>query len=144
MIIKERDVKYTDGIDNVNTSSFSHPWSKSLVEEDLKNPNSFYAIGIENERVVAYAGMTVIAGEANLTNIAVLPEERQKGLGEKLLAHLLEACAKKKFSLITLEVRKSNFPAISLYSRFGFETEGERKKYYSDNGEDALIMTKRF
>ena len=132
-----------DEIDEINRRCFSDPWSKSLLEQDTKNPNSFYAV-YKDDAVLGYAGMTVIAGEANITNVAVLPEERRRGIGKKLLGRLIEVCIENKFLLITLEVRKSNESAISLYESLGFITEGERKKYYSDNGEDALIMTKRF
>ena len=132
-----------DEIDEINRRCFSDPWSKALLEQDTKNPNSFYAV-YKEDTVSGYAGMTVIAGEANVTNVAVLPEMRRRGIGKKVLGRLIEICIENKFSLITLEVRKSNESAISLYESLGFIEEGERKKYYSDNGEDALIMTRRF
>lgn len=144
MIITDGQGVHADGIDCINRASFSLFWSRALVEEDLKNPNSFYAVAEDNGKILGYASMTVIAGDANLTNIAVLPEERRRGIAQALLSRLTDICVQNSFFLITLEVRKSNRAAISLYERNGFETEGERKKYYSDNGEDALIMTKRF
>lgn len=144
MIIDVLKEKYLDDIDRINKISFSDPWSRNLVEQDISNPNCFYAVAVEDGKVVGYAGITVIAGEANITNIAVLPERRKQGIGEVLLNTLIEYCFENSFILITLEVRKSNTPAVSLYTKMGFSVEGERKKYYSDNGEDALIMTKRF
>ena len=132
-----------DGIDKINNQSFSTPWSRKMIEDDIQNPNSFYAVE-EEGTVLGYAAIMVIAGEANVTNVAVLPEERGKGIGKAVLSHLIDICIEKNFYLITLEVRKSNIPAISLYKSLGFEVEGERKNYYSDNGEDALIMTRRF
>lgn len=132
-----------DDIDEINRQCFNDPWSKALLEQDARNPNSFYAVYKEDE-VLGYAGMTVIAGEANVTNVAVLPEMRRRGIGRKVLGRLIDICIENDFSLITLEVRKSNNGAISLYESLGFAIEGERKKYYSDNGEDALIMTMRF
>lgn len=144
MIIETLKKQYIDGIDEINRLSFSKPWSKSLIEQDMDNPNCFYAVGIEENQVVGYAGITVIAGEANITNIATHPDKRRRGIGKILLSHLIDICMENNFLLITLEVRRSNIAAIALYKSLGFEVEGERKKYYSDNGEDALIMTKRF
>ena len=144
MIIDSLKAQYTDGIDSINRTSFPHPWSKSLIEQDMDNPNCYYAVGVEGDEVLGYAGMTVIAGEANITNVAVRSECRQQGIGKKLLSRLIEICNENNFELITLEVRKSNTPAISLYNSLGFKIEGERRKYYSDNGEDALIMTLTF
>ncbi len=144
MIIETLKKQYIDGIDEINLLSFSHPWSKSLIEQDMDNPNCFYAVGIEENQVVGYAGITVIAGEANITNVATHPDNRRRGIGKKLLSHLIDICMENNFLLITLEVRRSNIAAIALYESLGFKIEGERKKYYSDNGEDALIMTRRF
>ena len=143
-MIKDKILPYMiDGIDEINRQSFSAPWSRKMIEDDIQNPNSFYAVE-EDGKILGYAAITVIAGEANVTNVAVLPEARGKGIGKKVLSHLIDICIDKKFYLITLEVRKSNIPAISLYKSLDFEIEGERKNYYSDNGEDALIMTRRF
>ncbi len=144
MIIDTLKKQYTDGIDAINQLSFSHPWSKALIEADMDNPNCFYAVGVEGGDVLGYAGMTVIAGEANITNIATHPDHRRQGIGKVLLARLIEICKEHNFLLITLEVRRSNIAAIALYESLGFKLEGERRNYYSDNGEDALIMTLRF
>ncbi|MBR2476562.1 MAG: ribosomal protein S18-alanine N-acetyltransferase [Clostridia bacterium] len=144
MIIDNLKAQYIDGIDSINRLSFSDPWSKNLMEQELDNPNCYYAVGVDDGQVVGYAGMTVIADEANITNVATHPDCRQQGIGKALLGKLIDICIEKNFFLITLEVRKSNIAAISLYESLGFLVEGERKKYYSDNGEDALIMTRRF
>lgn len=144
MIITDGQDEHAGGIDAVNRASFSVFWSRGLIEEDLKNPNSFYAVAAADGEISGYASMTVIAGEANLTNIAVMPKFRRGGVGEALLSRLLDVCVQRGCFLITLEVRKSNIGAIALYEKKGFVSEGERKRYYSDNGEDALIMTKRF
>ena len=144
MISNEIKPCQIDEIDAINRACFSKPWSKKLLEEDVKSPHSYYAVYEDNGVVVGYAGMAVIAGEANITNVATLPEMRRKGIGKAVLSNLIDICREKDFLLITLEVRRSNQSAISLYKSLGFEIEGERKKYYSDNGEDAFIMTKHF
>ncbi len=144
MITDTLKEQYIDSIDEINRLSFNDGWSRNLIEQDMVNPNSYYVVAVDNGKAVAYGGITVIAGEANVTNIATHPERRREGIGSCLLDKLIEYCKDNNLLLITLEVRKSNIPAISLYSGKGFSVEGERKRYYSDTGEDALIMTLRF
>jgi ribosomal-protein-alanine N-acetyltransferase len=79
--------------------------------------------------------------EAHVTTFAVLPAYRRRGLGGRLLSALIELAADLGASVVTLEVRLSNVAARRLYQRFGFRPVGVRPHYYSDNGEDALIMT---
>lgn len=144
MITDTLKEQYMDSIDEINRLSFSDGWSRNLIEQDMVNPNSYYIVAVDNGKAVAYAGITIIAGEANVTNIATHPKRRREGIGSLLLHKLIEYCKDNNLLLITLEVRKSNIPAISLYIKKGFSIEGERKRYYSDNGENALIMTMRF
>ena len=91
--------------------------------------------------VLGFTGLWLMAGEAHVINLAVRPEYRRRGLGEFLLAGLVETAAGLKAGLITLEVRVSNTAARTLYGRYGFTERGLRKRYYVDNREDALIMT---
>jgi [ribosomal protein S18]-alanine N-acetyltransferase len=91
--------------------------------------------------IAGYAGMWLMIDEAHITTIAVRPEWRGKKLGELLLATLLEAAQDMGAHRLTLEVRMSNDVAQRLYRKYGFETEGVRPRYYSDNNEDAYIMT---
>lgn len=78
--------------------------------------------------------------DAQITNIAILPEHRGKGYGEALLRYVMEFCKEKKTDHLSLEVRVSNTPAQSLYEKLGFRPASIRKNYYTDNGEDALVM----
>lgn len=137
-------IKYIEDIDNINALSFAHPWSRRLIEEDMANPNSFYVVEAEGDRAIGYGAITVIAGEANVTNIATHPDYRRQGVGIRIMNRLIRYCTDNSLILITLEVRKSNSSAVSLYEKSGFVIEGERKGYYADNGEDALIMTLRW
>jgi ribosomal-protein-alanine N-acetyltransferase len=91
--------------------------------------------------VIGYAGLWLMAGEAHIVDIAVQHDRRRSGLGELLLICLLDLAVELKACLATLEVRASNQPAYRLYTKYGFKTEGRRRRYYNDNGEDALIMT---
>jgi ribosomal-protein-alanine N-acetyltransferase len=91
--------------------------------------------------VIGYAGMWLVGEEAHVTTVAVAREARGKGFGELLLASLIEIADELQARWVTLEVRVSNFTAQQLYRKYGFREAGLRKRYYSDNNEDALIMT---
>jgi ribosomal-protein-alanine N-acetyltransferase len=91
--------------------------------------------------ILGFAGMWLMVEEAHLVTIAVDPVHRRKGLGELLLVEMLEWADRLGARVMTLEVRVSNNGAQALYRKYGFTTQGLRKHYYSDNGEDALLMT---
>jgi ribosomal-protein-alanine N-acetyltransferase len=90
--------------------------------------------------IIGFAGMWVLFDEAHVTTIGVLPNQRGKGLGELMLVELFEAAQARGAEWLTLEVRVSNTPAQALYEKYGFTRQGVRRRYYSDNGEDAYIM----
>lgn len=90
--------------------------------------------------IVGFAGMWILYDEAHVTTIGVLPEFRGLGLGELLLSHLFGEARRRRAEWLTLEVRVSNSPAQALYEKYGFTRQGLRRRYYSDNGEDAYIM----
>jgi ribosomal-protein-alanine N-acetyltransferase len=94
----------------------------------------------EFNRIVGYAGMWVILDEAHVTTIAVDPLHRRQRIGERLLAALIDESLKRGARWVTLEVRKSNLGAQTLYRKYGFKDIGVRKGYYSDNREDAIVM----
>lgn len=91
-------------------------------------------------RIVGFAGMWTVYDEAHITTIGVDPDLRGHGLGEWLLVHLIDEAIKRRATWLTLEVRVSNEPAQALYRKYGFAVHGTRKRYYSDNNEDAHIM----
>jgi [ribosomal protein S18]-alanine N-acetyltransferase len=91
--------------------------------------------------VIGFAGIWLMVDEAHLVTIAVAPGERGKGLGELLLVSMIDLSCILGATVMTLEVRVSNHVAQSLYRKYGFKNEGVRRRYYTDNGEDALIMT---
>jgi ribosomal-protein-alanine N-acetyltransferase len=98
------------------------------------------AVEDSNDPIVGFAGMWVLFDEAHVTTIGVLPNQRGKGLGELLLVDLFEQAQSRGAEWLTLEVRVSNAPAQALYEKYGFTRQGVRRRYYSDNGEDAYIM----
>lgn len=90
--------------------------------------------------IVGFAGMWIVCDEAHVTTIGVAPEYRGQGLGEWLLVHLIDEAIARQAGWLTLEVRVSNEPAQALYRKYGFSVRGTRKRYYSDDNEDAYIM----
>ena len=133
-----------DSVSALETECFSHPWSKKSLEESLGRDNSLFLVAVENGAVIGYAGMEVIVDEGYIFNVAVSPDFRRRGVGFALVRELVTCGMKNSLCFITLEVRESNAAAISLYSKFGFIKAGERKNYYSDPTENAVIMTKYF
>lgn len=122
---------------------FDIPWSEKSFEDEAENKLATYFIARESGKIIGYAGFWSVSGEGDITNVAVLPEYRKKGVASRLLETVIKKAGELKLSVLTLEVRKSNFAAQNLYSKYGFEIIGKRKRYYSDNNEDALIMTKK-
>ena len=126
----------------IESASFPTPWPPYAFRQELEtNRMAHYLVVRAGDRVVGYAGVWLMVDEAHVTTFAVLPVYRRRGIGGRLLWELLELCVDLGASVATLEVRLSNGPARELYQRFGFRPVGVRPRYYSDNAEDALIMT---
>lgn len=128
----------------LDTLCFAVPWSKKSFENEMANNLACYHVLLVGEKVIGYGGYWHVLNEAHVTNIAVLPAYRRKGCGSMLLAHMILDARKNGADTMTLEVRISNHAARALYERYGFCQTGLRPGYYSDNREDALIMTKQW
>lgn len=121
--------------------AFTTPWPHdAFVNELTKNPNARYVVAVHNNRIVAYCGMWIIIDEAHITNIAVHPLFRGKKIGLSLMIKMMGFAKMSGAHSMTLEVRPSNTVARNMYIRLGFREHGLRKRYYSDNNEDAIIM----
>lgn len=131
----------------IDLLSFSMPWPESAYNYELnENPLSMLWVAEQNNITVPpiILGMIVIwliLDEAHIATIAVHPDHRQKGIARCLLAEALKGAIRRGAHEATLEVRASNIPAQRLYQSFHFQVVGERRRYYRDNNEDALIMT---
>lgn len=123
---------------------FSLPWSENSVASELRNPLSLWIVAVEGETLAGYVGSQSVMGEADMMNLAVQPEYRRQGIGENLVSALITALAQQCVSSLTLEVRVSNTPAISLYEKLGFVQVGRRPNYYKNPKEDAWILRKEW
>ncbi len=118
-----------------------HHWSKESFYGELSNKLAYYyCVKDENGKILAFLGSWQILEESHITTLAVHPDYRGLQLAQLLIIKTIEDCYKNMVKYITLEVRESNIAAISLYEKFLFSSVGMRKKYYQDNGENALIM----
>lgn len=138
MHIKFATKEDIDNIAKIEQECFLSPWSRESIAESLSNPASHFLIAYEDEKPAGYMGLQIFSGEGYVTNIAVLPEFRRRGIAKSLIKKQLE----NEMIFITLEVRESNFSAISLYEKMGFENMGIRPRFYSNPVENAIIMTK--
>jgi len=131
---------YLADILKIERVSFPSPWGREAFEHEMRNPLSRFWGILSDEGLVAYICFWVAAGEIHLMNIAVDPKMRKRGLGRHLMDKLFETGADEGVHKIWLEVRPSNEAARALYSKMGFTEVGRRQRYYTDTGEDAIVM----
>ncbi len=124
----------------IEQESFPKPWSLNAFLGQLANENSLNYVAEEDGRVIGYLVVTQFVGVWHLLDLAVHQDYRRRYVATELLENFFEESGRKPHRGYTLEVRKSNRGAIKMYESFGFICSGIRKGYYSDNGEDALIM----
>jgi len=129
-------------IQAIERASFSTPWPSYAYRAELEsNRLARYLVVRVEEEVVGYAGMWLMVDEAHITTFAIHPRWRRQRIGERLLVAMLEVALQTNAREATLEVRLSNLGARRLYEKYGFRPVGIRPRYYSDDREDALIMT---
>lgn len=122
---------------------FSEPWSEEGILEAYRCGTKFF-VAETGDRLLGYIGIKAVVDEGYITNIAVFPRYRRKGVAKALLNKVFAFAKEKRLSFVSLEVRPSNTAAVALYQKTGFKEEGRRKDFYRLPREDALIMTKRF
>ena len=126
------------GIDAV---CFSLPWSEASFYKALGGVGYAFFGYREEGILLGYAGMLAVLDEADVTNVAVLPEYRRRGIARRLVEALIEEARGRGITRLHLEVRESNTAARTLYESLGFVTDGRRKGYYRQPTEDAVLMT---
>lgn len=134
-----------DGVIAIESASFNNPTTREWYEGELKRPEIcfIYVLRTPEHPVAAFCAFWLVAEQAHINNLAVLPELRGRGMGAELLEAIIAEAAHLGANLLTLEVRQSNIPARRLYERAGFYQEGVRSNYYTHPVEDALILSRK-
>lgn len=129
-------------VERISAACFPNPWSGDEFEKELARPYALLRVlrPSAQEPVCAFANYWHVADELQVMNIATEPAARRRGHGRALLQDLIQTGQSRSVRWVTLEVRRSNTAARALYGAFGFEEQGIRQRYYSDNGEDAVVM----
>jgi len=126
----------------IERESFSTPWPEHAYRQEIEqNSLAHYIVARYGNAIVGFAGIWLLVDEAHITTFATRTAWRRQGIGERLLVALIDLALARGAKEATLEVRPSNIPAKRLYEKYGFKVVGVRPRYYSDNNEDALIMT---
>ncbi len=142
LLIRPMTVADLPSVQLIERASFTTPWPPQAYRQELEsNRLAAYLVGLIGEEIVAYGGIWLMVDEAHVTTFAVHPRYRRRRIGERLLLSLLDLSVDRHAREATLEVRLSNLAARRLYEKYGFRPVGLRPRYYSDNQEDALIMT---
>lgn len=135
--MKKADVR---SVYEIEVLSFRTPWSFRSLMGELKNSVAHYTVLEKDGEIIGYCGMWVLFEEAHIANIAITPKERGHGYGKQLLHASMRVAASFGAEMMTLEVRETNTVAQRMYDEMNFVQQGRRKRYYTDTGEDALIL----
>ena len=138
--LQEEDI---GALARIEAETFSMPWSEKAFRELLDRPYCSYFVALVDGQVAGGAGCTNLCGEINIDNVVVAQGHRNQGIGQLLLQNLIAAGEMEGVKAFTLEVRVSNAPAIHLYEKNGFRSEGIRPGFYEKPREDAMIMWRR-
>lgn len=135
---------HIEQVARLEKTCFSDPWSINSIASELENKLSLWVVAMDGDRLAGYVGSQSVMGWADMMNLAVAPDYRQKGIGERLVNELILRLKTQQVTCLTLEVRVSNLPAIRLYEKLGFAEVGRRPGYYHNPKEDALILRKEW
>lgn len=130
-----------DEVDAIERHSFKTPWPAQVFLDELARDWARVDVARDGARIVGFCNYWLVKDEVHLLAIATHPDRRRAGVGRLLMDHLLAIAHARAARLITLEVRRSNAPAIALYEQLGFVAVGVRRAYYAEDSEDALVMT---
>jgi ribosomal-protein-alanine N-acetyltransferase len=130
-----------DEVDAIERHSFKTPWPAQVFLDELAREWARVDVAREAARVVGFCNYWLVKDEVHLLAIATHPDRRRAGIGRRLMDHLLSLARARASTLVTLEVRRTNRPAITLYEQLGFTPVGLRRAYYAEDSEDALVMT---
>ncbi|MDY0410484.1 ribosomal protein S18-alanine N-acetyltransferase [Virgibacillus soli] len=141
VMIRKMELDDIADVYTVDSASFPVPWTKEIFYQEIAlNSHAYYYVLLLDEHIVGYVGMWIVEDDAQITNIAILPSFRGLKLGEKLFRFSIQMAMYHGAERLSLEVRESNIVAQNMYRKFGLVPGGIRKKYYTDNKEDAIVM----
>ena len=143
ILVRKMQPKDLPKVCEIEKDNFSLPWSEKSFLESMERDDTIFLTALLDEEVAGYVGCYCIAGEGEITNVAVKDTYRRMGIGGKLLEELYKEAELLECREFLLEVRESNEAAIGLYTRQGFVKEGIRKNFYEQPVENAVIMWKR-
>lgn len=138
--IKRMTGKEVPAVAELERQIFSMPWSEQGFYDTLTMENVIFLTAMEDRQLLGYCGIYLAADEGEITNVAVAPEYRRRGIAERLVRRLLEETKPLGIRNYILEVRASNEGAIGLYRKLGFSVSGVRKNFYQKPKEDAVVM----
>lgn len=132
-----------DAVMEIERLSFKSPWSRQVFSDELALSWARVDVvrGVPGGPIVAFSNYWLVSDEVHLLNVATHPQERRQGHASRLLAHVIDEARRAACRVLTLEVRRSNEPALRLYRRFAFKAVGVRPSYYVDDNEDAVVMS---
>lgn len=139
-MIERMNASHVPAVAEIEKLCFNDPWSENAIAGELQNNLSLWLVAIEHGVVAGYVGSQTVLGWTDMMNIAVHPDFRRKGIGEALVTELIHQLMEAGNECLTLEVRVSNTPAQSMYTKLGFVEVGRRPRYYHNPREDALIL----
>jgi ribosomal-protein-alanine N-acetyltransferase len=142
VVVEPMTIEDVPAVHDIERLSFATPWPSYAFEHELHgNRLARYLVARAGDAIVGFAGVWLMVDDAHVTTFAVHPDWRRQGIGRQLLVNLVEMSVAIGARRMTLEVRASNASAQELYRSFGFVVAGRRPRYYTDDGEDALVMT---
>ena len=144
LLIRAAAAADIDRLEELEKEWFSLPWTREQLISQLPDDMHVFLIAELGGMAVGYVGMMHVVDEGYISNVAVAPEYRRRGIADALIAARTARCEALSLAFVTLEVRRGNAPAIALYEKHGFVPVGERRDYYELPREDALLMTKFF
>lgn len=124
-------------------ATFSVPWSEQQFSDLLKRDYCLYLVAQKEDEIVGFAGLTILVDEGDIDKVMVAEAYRGQGIAASLMEELLAEARRRSVKDFTLEVRSGNTPAIKLYEKYGFVSEGIRPRFYDKPVEDAMIMWRR-
>lgn len=143
LLVRPMETEDVSRVAELEREIFSMPWSEKAFLEEVERQDRLFAVVYQGEQLAGYMGLIPSFEEADITNVAVSPLLRRRGIAEHMLSVVLQWGRESGINAFTLEVRAGNGAAVALYEKMGFVCEGRRKNFYEKPREDALIMWKR-